>query len=176
MSSRNSSPTQTAHCALNTQRHLGLHILLHVISANVIWLHHPDPDLLVVCASSWSRAPLVLWEILGHFLRLWCASEARFWLRGALHMIFICSEAHLSKLSQNYKSKRLWECSEPMTHGILTLLILTFRDNDESIKKMLLFLSLSKGPIPEDWQLPPPGQMWTDSLILEDQLVGLVYS
>ena len=35
-------------------------------------------------------------------------------------MIFICSEAHLSKMSQNSKSKRLWECSEPMTHGILT--------------------------------------------------------
>ena len=79
-------------------------------------------------------------------------------------------------MSQNSKSKRLWECSEPMTHGILTLLILTFRNNDESIKKMLLFLSLSKGPIPEEWQLPPPSQMWTDSLILEDQLVGLVHS
>ena len=38
-------------------------------------------------------------------------------------------------MSQNSKSKRLWECSEPMTHGILTLLILTWRDNDESIKK-----------------------------------------
>ena len=39
---------------------------------------HPDPDLLVVCASSWSRAPQVLWEILGRFLRLWCTSEAHF--------------------------------------------------------------------------------------------------
>ena len=40
---------------------------------------HPDPDLLVVCASCWSREPLVFWDILGRFLRLWCSSEAQ-WL------------------------------------------------------------------------------------------------
>ena len=39
---------------------------------------HLDPDFLVVCASSRSRVPLVLWEILGRFLRLWHSSEARF--------------------------------------------------------------------------------------------------
>ena len=47
---------------------------------------HLDPDLLVVCASSRSRVPLVLWEILGFF---WGYDTAqRHW-----HRIVICSEA-----------------------------------------------------------------------------------
>ena len=40
-------------------------------------------------------------------------------LRGSRHGIVFCSEAHLSKMSRNFKIKRLWECPEPMTDVVL---------------------------------------------------------
>ena len=61
------------HCDTSVQSEF---LLLATLAQH--FFPHLDPDLLVVCASSRSRVPLVLWEILGFFLRLWHSSEARF--------------------------------------------------------------------------------------------------
>ena len=83
-----------------------------------------------------------------------------------------CSEAQLSKTSQNFKSKRLWECSEPMTHGILLYLLSHKSSHWGSVnsKWVRFFINWSKDPKEE--QLPLPGQMWSDSTILQHRQLG----